>query len=113
MTATKWTMADAAWQNKVADKNLKLYGAGAEAQPARLHLFQPGRIAHQHDTTDSEAARRLLAWGVEAHRAKEAAELSRPYNFEPSPEWPRRMKIQVVWEVYDPDDPYADSGLAW
>jgi len=70
------------------------------------------RIAGQHDTSDSDAARRLLAWGVEAHRAMEARQLLRPYDA-PEPEWPLRMRIKVEWEVFDPADGDNDYGVSW
>ena len=69
------------------------------------------RIAGQHETTDSDAARRLLGWGVEAHRAMEARRLLRAYDA-PAPEFPQRMRITVQWEEFDPaeDDDY---GVSW
>src|SRR5581483_11629469 len=69
------------------------------------------RIAEQHETSESDAARRLLAWGVEAHRAMEARRLLRPYDA-PEPDFPQRMRITVHWEDFDPaeDD---DFGVSW
>jgi len=69
------------------------------------------RIAGQHQTSESDAARRLLAWGVEAHRAMEARELLRPYDAA-EPELPQRMKITVVWEDFDPQYE-SDFGVSW
>lgn len=69
------------------------------------------RIAGQHGTTDSDAARRLLAWGVEAHRAMEARRLLRAYDA-PPPEFPQRMRITVQWEEFDPSED-DDFGVSW
>lgn len=38
------------------------------------------RIAKQLDQPESETARSLIEWGINAHRAKEAALLRLPYN---------------------------------
>jgi hypothetical protein len=69
------------------------------------------RIAIQHETSESDAARRLLAWGVEAHRAKEARDLLQPHDA-PRPDWPQRMRITVVWEDFDPEHD-RDYGVSW
>ena len=69
------------------------------------------RIAHQRETTESDAARRLLRWGVEAHRSMEAAKLERPYNFEGFGE-PVRMRIRAVWEQFDPEFE-SSMGTEW
>jgi hypothetical protein len=61
------------------------------------------RIAAQRQKSESEVARMLLTWGVEAHRSMEAKELLRPYDAEP-PDWPQRMRVTVVWEDFDPDE---------
>jgi hypothetical protein len=73
------------------------------------------RIAHQHRTTESEAARRLLVWGVEAHRAMEAAMLSRSYDVDPTDGTgdPVRMRVRVTWETFDPADGDLEPGLRW
>ena len=62
------------------------------------------RIAQQRETSESDAARMLLGWGVEAHRNMEAKVLMRPYDYEP-PEF-TRMIVDVRWEEFDPEDPY-------
>ena len=62
------------------------------------------RIAAQKEQSESEVARMLLGWGVEAHRNMEAKVLMRPYNYEP-PEF-TRMVVGVHWEEFDPEDPY-------
>jgi hypothetical protein len=59
------------------------------------------RIAGARQLSDSDAARLLLGWGVEAHRAMEARELRRPYDA-PNPEEPMRMVIDVHWVDVDP-----------
>ena len=54
------------------------------------------RIAKQHDTAESETARMLIDWGIEAHRAREAALLRRRYDAGP----PRdEMGDELVLEV--------------
>lgn len=61
------------------------------------------RIAAHHEKPASEAARMLLTWGVEAHRAMEAKVLRRPYDYEPDDDFfPERMVIDVHWESFDP-----------
>ncbi len=70
------------------------------------------RIGAQHETSDSDAARRLLAWGVEAHRAMEARELLRAYDA-PESDFPTRMRISVRWEEIDPEDFDDDHGVVW
>jgi hypothetical protein len=67
---------------------------------------------HRRHTSESDAARRLLAWGVEAHRAMEARELLRPYDA-PQPEDPVRMRISVTWEEFDPENVDGDYGVRW
>jgi hypothetical protein len=62
------------------------------------------RIAAQRETSDSDVARMLLGWGVEAHRRMEAKVLMRPYDYQ-GPEF-ERMVIDVRWEEFDPEDPY-------
>jgi hypothetical protein len=62
------------------------------------------RIAAQREASESEVARMLLGWGVEAHRKMEAKVLMRPYDYV-EPEF-TRMAIDVRWEQFDPDDPY-------
>jgi hypothetical protein len=71
-------------------------------EPALSHEIK--RIAAQRDTSESDVARMLLGWGVEAHRKMEAKELMRPYDYEP-PDF-TRMIIDVRWEQFDPEDPY-------
>ena len=60
------------------------------------------RIAASRETSESEVARMLLGWGVEAHRNMEAKQLLRPYDAGHS-EWPQRMHIEVRWESFDPE----------
>jgi hypothetical protein len=66
------------------------------------------RIAHQRETSESDVARMLLAWGVEAHRSMEAQQLLRPYDASP-PEGPARMRVTVVWEEVDVDEWLAEQ----
>jgi hypothetical protein len=71
------------------------------------------RIGQQRGESESECARRLLHWGITAHRDMEAKALSRPYDAE-LPDVPVRMVVGVHWEEFDPDDPMhryeADTG---
>ena len=62
------------------------------------------RIAAQGEKSDSDVARMLLGWGVEAHRNMEAKVLMRPYDYE-EPDF-TRMVVDVRWEQHEPDDPY-------
>jgi hypothetical protein len=62
------------------------------------------RIARHNSSAASEAARMLLTWGVEAHRAMEARLLQRPYDYQPDDDYfPRRMVIDVHWESFEPE----------
>jgi hypothetical protein len=63
------------------------------------------RIAEKRGASESDTARLLMTWGVEAHRAMEAKELLRRYDA-PSPEYPMRMVIDVRWEEdeWEPGD---------
>lgn len=62
------------------------------------------RIAAQHGQSDSEAARSLIEWGIEAHRVREAAILRLPYNVQ-APEdrdgYPMRLEIEARWVEQD------------
>jgi len=58
------------------------------------------RIAEKRGASESDTARLLLTWGVEAHRAMEAKELLRRYDAEPVNE-NLRMVIDVRWETHD------------
>jgi len=59
------------------------------------------RIAKQRETSESDTARMLLGWGVEAHRAMEAKKLLRRYDA--SDLEPQIMRVTVVWEDFDPE----------
>jgi hypothetical protein len=58
------------------------------------------RIAAQHGKPESEAARMLIDWGIEAHRAREAALLRRRYDAGP-PETrdgdPMELRVTAEW----------------
>jgi hypothetical protein len=59
------------------------------------------RIAGVTDQPDSETARMLIDWGIEAHRAKEAALLQRRYDAgNPSDQdgVPLVLRIVAQWE---------------
>ena len=70
------------------------------------------RIAAHRETSESDTARLLLGWGVEAHRLMEARLLQRPYDA-PEPRYPRRLVIDARWEEFDPEDEFdqARGGL--
>lgn len=63
------------------------------------------RIAAQDGQPESETARKLMDWGIQAHRAREVALLSRRYDAgPPTDERGDEMYLDVVatWKVYDP-----------
>jgi hypothetical protein len=65
------------------------------------------RIAVQEGQPESETARKLLDWGIEAHRAREVALLRRRYDAgPPTDERGEDMYLEVVatWAAYDPWD---------
>lgn len=67
------------------------------------------RIGKQHDQGDSETARMLIEWGIQAHRSREAALLARPYDEEhPISEDGEPLILEVVarWREFDP---YIDT----
>ena len=57
------------------------------------------RIAKQREASESDTARMLLGWGVEAHRAMEAKKLLRRYDA-PDRE-PQFMRVTVEFEDFD------------
>lgn len=65
------------------------------------------RIAAQREQADSEAARMLIDWGIEAHRVKEAALLRLPYGTK-APETrhgdPMELRITAEWIAIDLDE---------
>src|SRR5450759_157468 len=71
------------------------------------------RIAAQRGNSESDTARMLLGWGVEAHRDMEAKELQRPYDAEPSRYgsngYPLEMRVGVIWEEAEPYEPESVS----
>lgn len=65
------------------------------------------RIATQRGTPESETARALIEWGIEAHRAREVAMLRLPYDVERPVDRggePLVLRVQAVWESFDPWD---------
>ena len=62
------------------------------------------RIADKRGASESDTARLLMTWGIEAHRAMEARELQRPYDA-PKPKDYYRMVIDVHWEEVEPGEP--------
>jgi hypothetical protein len=65
------------------------------------------RIATQTGKAESETARTLIEWGIEAHRAREVALLRRRYDAgPPKDEHGEEMYLEVVatWRTFDPWD---------
>ena len=66
------------------------------------------RIAKQSDQPESETARSLLAWGIEAHRAREVAVLQLPYDAGGRPVDrhgdPLILRVVARWEPFEPWD---------
>lgn len=61
------------------------------------------RIATQEGSPESETARSLMAWGITAHRAREAALLRRPFDAGPPHDQfgPMALVVTAEW-VSDP-----------
>jgi hypothetical protein len=65
------------------------------------------RIATQTGKPESETARALIEWGIEAHRAREVAQLQLRYDVDqPENEHGDPLVLRVVaqWVPYDPWD---------
>lgn len=66
------------------------------------------RIAKQSDQAESETARSLIAWGIDAHRAREIAMLELPYDMGDNPVDrhgdPLRLRVVARWEPWAPWD---------
>lgn len=68
------------------------------------------RIAGLEGEAESETARKLIEWGIEAHRAREIALLELPYSVK-WPSGPRgeamALRVSAKWVQldYDPDEP--------
>jgi hypothetical protein len=63
------------------------------------------RIATQEGKAESETARMLLEWGIEAHRAREVAMLELPYDKSHATDEhgePMMLKVRAVWTPFDP-----------
>jgi hypothetical protein len=64
------------------------------------------RIAALGDQPESEAARSLIEWGIEAHRAREAAMLRLPYNVTaPMDRFGVEMQLRVTAEWFEVEYP--------
>ena len=64
------------------------------------------RIAALRGNPESEAARMLIEWGIEAHRAREAALLSLRYDVEaPQNRHGEPMAVRIVAEWVEEDLP--------
>jgi hypothetical protein len=81
----------------------KTYGEVLNLRIDKALADEVARIASRREASESEVARMLLGWGVEAHRAMEAKELLRPYDAE-LPDGPLRMRVTVEWEEVDPEE---------
>lgn len=67
------------------------------------------RIAAQREQPESEVARMLIDWGIEAHRAREAALLRRRYDAGPPVDEhgePMELQVTASWVRVD----YWDEG---
>jgi hypothetical protein len=66
------------------------------------------RIAKQTEQPESETARSLIAWGIEAHRAREIALLQLPYDAGENPVDrhgdPLTLRVVARWEPWEPYD---------
>ena len=80
----------------------KTYSEALNLRVDELLSKELKRIAARRGTSESDVARMLLGWGVEAHRNMEAKELLRPYDAD-DPDWPMRMRVEVRWEAFDPE----------
>jgi hypothetical protein len=67
------------------------------------------RIAAQREQPESETARMLIGWGIEAHRAREAALLRRPYDAGPPQDERGYPMVLVVTARWVSDDPWAEE----
>ena len=62
------------------------------------------RIASQRGTADSETARMLIEWGIEAHRAREVAKLRLRYDVDTPHDKhgdPLVLKVEAHWVPFD------------
>ena len=62
------------------------------------------RIATQRETPESETARMLIEWGIEAHRAREVAQLQLRYDVDTPHDRhgdPLVLKVQARWVPVD------------
>jgi hypothetical protein len=63
------------------------------------------RIASQEGTPESETARSLIDWGIQARRAREIALLQRRYDAGPPEDEhgdPMYLEVVAVWKRADP-----------
>ena len=65
------------------------------------------RIAALDGSPESETARGLIGWGIDAHRAREAARLTLPYDVTtPQDRYGRPLYLRIAAEwVADRDEP--------
>jgi hypothetical protein len=63
------------------------------------------RIAAQEGKPESETARSLIDWGIQARRAREIALLQRPYDAGPPEDEhgePMYLDVIAVWKQHNP-----------
>jgi hypothetical protein len=63
------------------------------------------RVAKQREQGDSEAARMLIEWGIEAHRAREVALLKLRYDVGNPVDRhgdPLVLRVTARWEPFEP-----------
>jgi aminoglycoside phosphotransferase family enzyme len=75
----------------------KVYGEVLNLRIDEAMSQEITRIAGQEQQAESETARSLIDWGIEAHRAREAALLQQRYDAgTPTDEYGNPMMLRVV-----------------
>ncbi len=86
----------------------KIYGEVLNLRIDEAMSKEVKRIAAKDGAAESEVARRLLEWGIEAYRAREVALLQLPYDrdnaFDEHGD-PMVLRVRAVWTHFDPSDP--------
>ena len=85
----------------------KVYGKVLNLRIDEAMSKEIDRIAAQRDQPASEAARMLLEWGIEAHRAREVAMLQLRYDVEQPYDRhgdPLILRVVAQWEPCEPWD---------
>jgi hypothetical protein len=85
----------------------KVYGEVLNLRIDEAMSREIKRIATQTGKPESETARALIEWGIEAHRAREVAQLQLRYDIDqPEDEHgdPLALRVVAQWVPYDPWD---------